>query len=155
LRVWAHPKHLHPQQQSFINPGAVQGAFCTPGMLMPSAAFICKNPAPSHDEIKLATSMNLCRCTGNAKFIPPGPLDALQSPSWAADIQNNRMYGRGASDMKSGLAAMTIRSDVRLKRDVILEYTVDEEQSGKGTLACVMKGYQADAGICSETSSLQ
>jgi acetylornithine deacetylase len=62
--------------------------------------------------------------------------------------------------MKSGLAAMTmaldtlIQMDVRLEGDVILEYTVDEELSGNGTLACVMKGYQADAGICCETSSL-
>jgi acetylornithine deacetylase len=44
--------------------------------------------------------------------------------------------------------------NIRLKGDVILEYTVDEELSGNGTLACVMKGYQADAGICCETSSL-
>jgi acetylornithine deacetylase len=62
--------------------------------------------------------------------------------------------------MKSGLAAMTmaldslIRLDIRLKGDVILEYTMDEELSGNGTLACVMKGYSADAGICCETSSL-
>ncbi len=62
--------------------------------------------------------------------------------------------------MKSGLVAMTMaldclmRLNIRLKGDVILEYTVDEEQSGNGTLACVMRGYQADAGICCETSSL-
>ena len=58
------------------------------------------------------------------------------------------------------LAAMTmaletlIRLDVTLKGDVFLEYTMDEELSGNGTLACVMRGYQADAGICCETSSL-
>jgi acetylornithine deacetylase len=62
--------------------------------------------------------------------------------------------------MKSGLAAMTMALDsliemgVRLKGDVILEYVMDEELSGNGTLACVMKGYHADAGICCETSSL-
>ncbi len=97
---------------------------------------------------------------GHVDVIPPGPLSAWKNQPWAADIQNTRMYGRGTSDMKSGLAAMTmaldslIRLDVKLKGDVILEYTVDEEQSGNGTLACVMKGYQADAGICCETSSL-
>ena len=62
--------------------------------------------------------------------------------------------------MKSGLASMTMALDaliacgIKLKGDVILEYTMDEELSGNGTLACVMRGYQADAGICCETSSL-
>ncbi len=62
--------------------------------------------------------------------------------------------------MKSGLAAMTIslesliRSGIKLKGDVLLEYTMDEEATGNGTLACVTRGYRADAGICCETSSL-
>ncbi len=97
---------------------------------------------------------------GHVDVIPPGPLDAWACQPWAGETEENRLYGRGASDMKSGLAAMTmaldslIHSNARLNGDVILEYTVDEEQSGNGTLACVMKGYQADAGICCETSSL-
>ncbi len=97
---------------------------------------------------------------GHVDVIPPGPLDVWKHGPWGGDTEENRLYGRGASDMKSGLAAMTmaldslIRSKVKLKGNVILEYTVDEEQSGNGTLACVMKGYQADAGICCETSSL-
>ena len=97
---------------------------------------------------------------GHVDVIPPGPLDAWEHQPWAGDIEGNRLYGRGASDMKSGLAAMTMafdslmRLNTRLKGDLILEYTMDEEQTGNGTLACVMKGYQADAGICCETSSL-
>lgn len=97
---------------------------------------------------------------GHVDVIPPGPLDVWKHGPWAGDTEENRLYGRGASDMKSGLAAMTmaldalIRLKVNLKGNVILEYTVDEEQSGNGTLACVMKGYQADAGICCETSNL-
>ncbi len=97
---------------------------------------------------------------GHVDVIPSGPLDAWEHQPWSGDIEGNRVYGRGASDMKSGLAAMTmaldslIRLGVRLKGDVILEYTVDEELSGNGTLACVIKGYRADAGICCETSSL-
>lgn len=63
------PDSLHPLQESFINQGAVQCGFCTPGMLMSSAALIRKNPAPNIDEIKLGISGNLCRCTGYSKII--------------------------------------------------------------------------------------
>ncbi len=97
---------------------------------------------------------------GHVDVIPPGPLDSWTHDPWGAQIQDGRLYGRGASDMKSGLAAMTmaldtlIRLKIRLKGDVTLEYTVDEERSGNGTLACVSRGYKADAGICCETSSL-
>jgi acetylornithine deacetylase len=97
---------------------------------------------------------------GHVDVIPAGPLDAWKHPPWSGEIEGNRLYGRGASDMKSGLAAMTmaietlINLKVKLKGDVILEYTMDEEATGNGTLACVTKGYKADAGICCETSSL-
>jgi len=97
---------------------------------------------------------------GHVDVIPVEPLSAWHHHPWAGEIQGDRLYGRGSSDMKSGLAAMTmalhflIKSDVKLKGDVIIEYTVDEEQTGNGTLACVMRGYKADAGICCETSSM-
>ena len=97
---------------------------------------------------------------GHVDVIPAEPAAAWKHPPWAGEREGKRLYGRGASDMKSGLAAMTMALDillgskVRLKGDVILEYTMDEEQSGNGTLACVIRGYKADAGICCETSSL-
>jgi acetylornithine deacetylase len=97
---------------------------------------------------------------GHVDVIPAGPADAWEHPPWAGEMRGGRVFGRGASDMKSGLAAMTMAMGVlldlkvRLKGDVILEYTVDEEATGNGTLACVLKGYKADAGICCETSSL-
>jgi len=97
---------------------------------------------------------------GHVDVIPAKPLSAWNHNPWSGDIQGDRLYGRGASDMKSGLAVMTMALDilvklgVKLKGNIILEYTVDEEQSGNGTLACVMRGYKADAGICCETSSM-
>ena len=61
--------NLHPLQKSFIEEGAVQCGFCTPGILMSAAVLLKKNPSPSLEEIKKAISGNLCRCTGYSKII--------------------------------------------------------------------------------------
>ncbi len=55
---------LHPIQQSFIDAGAVQCGFCTPGMLLTALALITVNPKPSRDDIRKAFRGNICRCTG-------------------------------------------------------------------------------------------
>jgi len=60
---------LHPLQQSFIEHGAVQCGFCTPGVLMSSKALLRKNPYPNKEEIKEAISGHLCRCTGYHQII--------------------------------------------------------------------------------------
>lgn len=97
---------------------------------------------------------------GHIDVIPEGAAENWEHGPWSGDIADGKLYGRGASDMKSGAAAMTMAlkavldSGVKLKGDVILEYVMDEELTGNGTLACVMKGYRADAGICCETSSM-
>ncbi|MBW2308757.1 MAG: ArgE/DapE family deacylase [Deltaproteobacteria bacterium] len=98
---------------------------------------------------------------GHVDVIPAGAPESWTHDPWSGDVAEGKVYGRGASDMKAGLAAMTMAVEalrqvgVRLKGDLTLEYTVDEELSGNGTLACVMKGYRADAGICCETSSMK
>jgi aerobic-type carbon monoxide dehydrogenase small subunit (CoxS/CutS family) len=55
---------LHPLQRQFLEQGGVQCGFCTPGMLISAKALLDRNPDPSEDEIRLALSGNLCRCTG-------------------------------------------------------------------------------------------
>jgi len=56
-------------QQSFIDVGAVQCGFCTPGMLLAAKALLDRNPSPSEQEIRKAISGNLCRCTGYEKIV--------------------------------------------------------------------------------------
>jgi len=60
---------LHPLQRAFINHGAVQCGFCTPGAILCAVALIKCNPDPSEEEIKEALSGNLCRCTGYTRII--------------------------------------------------------------------------------------
>lgn len=59
---------LDKVQKAFIEVGAVQCGFCTPGMVLTAKALLDKNPHPTMDEIKLAMSGNLCRCTGYTKI---------------------------------------------------------------------------------------
>ena len=60
---------LHPLQRSFIDHGAVQCGFCTPGILMSSKALLKTTPHPTRDEVKEAISGHLCRCTGYHQII--------------------------------------------------------------------------------------
>ncbi len=60
---------LDPLQQSFIDHGAVQCGFCTPGILLSARAFLNQNPNPSEIHIRRAISGNICRCTGYTKIV--------------------------------------------------------------------------------------
>ncbi|HQQ94271.1 MAG TPA: molybdopterin-dependent oxidoreductase [Bacteroidia bacterium] len=65
----ADSEKLHPLQARFVEYGAIQCGYCTPGMVMSALAFLKENPRPSRDEIREAISGNLCRCTGYKKII--------------------------------------------------------------------------------------
>ncbi len=60
---------LHPLQQAFVECGAIQCGFCTPGMVLVAHAFLLKNPRPTRDQIRKAINGNLCRCTGYHQII--------------------------------------------------------------------------------------
>jgi aerobic carbon-monoxide dehydrogenase small subunit len=64
----ADGERLHPVQRAFARAGAVQCGFCTPGLVVATAALLEEAPSPSEDEIREALSGNLCRCTGYAKI---------------------------------------------------------------------------------------
>lgn len=64
----AKGKELHPLQQEFIDKGAVQCGFCTPGMIMSAKALLDDNPEPTKAEVKEAIGGNICRCTGYVKI---------------------------------------------------------------------------------------
>src|SRR2546429_1615886 len=64
-------RKLHPLQEAFIDTGAIQCGFCTPGMVLSAHALLKRNPNPAEDEIRDALSGNLCRCTGYVKPVKP------------------------------------------------------------------------------------
>jgi aerobic carbon-monoxide dehydrogenase small subunit len=60
---------LHPVQRAFVDAGAVQCGFCTPGLVVAAADLLERVPSPSEDEIREALSGNLCRCTGYGRIL--------------------------------------------------------------------------------------
>lgn len=65
----AEGQKLHPVQQAFVDHGAVQCGFCTPGMVLSAKSLLEKNPHPTEFEVREALSGNLCRCTGYQKIV--------------------------------------------------------------------------------------
>ncbi|MGD2251763.1 MAG: molybdopterin-dependent oxidoreductase [Anaerolineales bacterium] len=102
---------LHPLQQAFLETGAVQCGFCTPGMIMTAKALLDSNPNPTHEEIKsaLTTNRNLCRCTGYVSI-----LEAIQ-------LATVRMAKLGDSHMLP--IAKQLMSNPQLKAEAIKKVT--------------------------------
>jgi acetylornithine deacetylase len=99
---------------------------------------------------------------GHVDVVAAGPAEDWTSPAYSGEIRDGRVYGRGAVDMKGGVAAMIMA--LRCLRScghepagtVILESVVNEELGGyNGTLACCLKGYAADAAIVTEPTDFQ
>jgi aerobic-type carbon monoxide dehydrogenase small subunit (CoxS/CutS family) len=65
----AQDREPHPLQRAFVEAGAVQCGYCTPGMLLSAQALLAVNPAPAEAEVRAALDGNLCRCTGYKKII--------------------------------------------------------------------------------------
>jgi acetylornithine deacetylase len=99
---------------------------------------------------------------GHIDVVPPEPLHGWSFDPWGAEIRDGRLYGRGAGDMKGGIAMIVLAVEalqaagVKLKGDVFLESVIEEECGGNGTLACRLRGYSqaASAAVVTEPHGL-
>lgn len=93
---------------------------------------------------------------GHVDVVPTGPVEMWQSPPFVGTIKDGRMYGRGANDMKSGVAAMVFALDALRDvgllpgSDVYVQTVTEEESTGNGALSTLARGYRADACLIPE-----
>ncbi|MBP7737699.1 MAG: (2Fe-2S)-binding protein [Spirochaetes bacterium] len=76
---------LHPVQAAFIEAGAVQCGFCTPGMVLSAVSLLSANPEPTREQIREALSGNICRCTGYVKIV-----DAVELAARRLRVEEDR-----------------------------------------------------------------
>lgn len=103
---------LHPLQQAFIEKGALQCGFCTPGMILSSYSLLQHNPSPSRQEVSEAIAGNLCRCTGYVKIVDAVMAAARQAVSpvtLGAEMENARQ----ATTIRNQSSQPTVRSTDR------------------------------------------
>ena len=80
---------LHPLQQSFIDNNAVGCGFCTPGAILSAKALLDKHPHPTQEQIRVAMSGNLCRCTGYEAFVKAIEYVAQQTPDTPSEQESS------------------------------------------------------------------
>jgi acetylornithine deacetylase len=96
---------------------------------------------------------------GHVDVVPAGPLEMWTSPPFAPTERDGKLYGRGANDMKSGVAAMVFALDAlssagfRPAADVYIQTVTEEESTGNGALSTLARGYRADACLIPEPTS--
>lgn len=141
--------------------------------LNPDIAELKKHPAFIDTEASYADRFNVIGelagdpesrsliLNGHIDVVSPEPLDGWSHDPWGAEVVDQRMYGRGAADMKSGLLANLFalkaisRAGLKPKGALQLHSVIDEEAGGGGgTLACLAAGHRADGIICTEPHNL-
>jgi selenium-dependent xanthine dehydrogenase len=102
---------LHPLQQAFIDTGAVQCGYCTPGMIMAAKALLDVKPRPNREEVVEALSGNLCRCTGYAKIVEAVERAAgtpLTAPKREGPVPRVVGYGQPRPDARSKVTGQAV-----------------------------------------------
>ncbi|OLS37794.1 peptidase [Bacillus sp. MRMR6] len=98
---------------------------------------------------------------GHIDVVPVGNEKNWKHDPFSGHIENGKLYGRGATDMKGGTVALLmalesiISAGIRLKGDIIFQSVIEEESGGAGTLAAVLRGYQADGAIIPEPTNMK
>lgn len=98
---------------------------------------------------------------GHIDVVPVGDRKNWTYEPFSGQIENGRLYGRGATDMKGGSAALLmamealVKLNIKLKGDVIFESVIEEESGGAGTLSAVLRGYKADGAIIPEPTNFK
>lgn len=141
---------FRPNRQELI----AHPAYCDDGLPVERENLVASWGEPSKD-VKAALILN-----GHIDVVPPGERDEWRYEPFDAHVADDHIHGRGACDMKGGLAAaaIAIRAAQKLgwtpDRPIRLEAVTGEETGGVGTLATILRGYRADAAVITEPTKL-
>ena len=150
-------RKLHPIQEAFVDTGAIQCGFCTPGMVLSAHALLKRNPNPTEDEVRDAISGNLCRCTGYVKPVQailraaailrgeemapislPGSAENFQPWDPGRSPQGHAEHGASSQGDDSGFANPGGEKDQPVQ---------DQDSSGGGTVTLVGTRVSTDLNV--------